>query len=108
CITGFKTDGHKYALNAVKSGASVIFCEKEIEGIDENVTVIKFENTRKALAHIAAEFYGRPSERMNVVGVTGTNGKTTTTFLIKSVLDKIGHKTGIIGTIENRIGDEVI
>lgn len=108
CITGFKTDGHKYALNAVKSGASVIFCEKEIEGIDENVTVIKFENTRKALAHIAAEFYGRPSERMNVVGVTGTNGKTTTTFLIKSVLDKIGHKTGIIGTIENRIGDEII
>lgn len=108
CITGFKTDGHKYALNAVKDGASVIFCERDIEGIDNDVTVIKFENTRKALAHIAAEFYGRPSERMNVIGVTGTNGKTTTTFLIKSVLDKIGHKTGIIGTIENRIGDKVI
>ena len=108
CITGFKTDGHKYALNAIKDGASVIFCERDIEGIDNDVTVIKFENTRKALAHIAAEFYGRPSERMNVIGVTGTNGKTTTTFLIKSVLDKIGHKTGIIGTIENRIGDKVI
>ena len=108
CITGFKTDGHKYALNAVKDGASVIFCERDIEGIEDDVTVIKFENTRKALAHIAAEFYGRPSEKMNVIGVTGTNGKTTTTFLIKSVLDKIGHKTGIIGTIENRIGDKVI
>ncbi len=108
CITGFKTDGHKYALNAIKDGASVIFCERDIEGIDNDVTVIKFENTRKALAHIAAEFYGRPSGRMNVIGVTGTNGKTTTTFLIKSVLDKIGHKTGIIGTIENRIGDKVI
>ncbi len=108
CITGFKTDGHKYALNAIKDGASVIFCERDIEGIDNDITVIKFENTRKALAHIAAEFYERPSERMNVIGVTGTNGKTTTTFLIKSVLDKIGHKTGIIGTIENRIGDKVI
>ena len=108
CVTGFKTDGHNYVESAIKSGATVIFCERELENIDESVTVIQFENTRKALAHISAEYYGRPSERMNVIGVTGTNGKTTTTFLVKSVLDKIGHKTGIIGTIENRIGDRII
>lgn len=108
CVTGFKTDGHNYVESAIKSGATVIFCERELENIDESVTVIQFENTRKALAHISAEYYGRPSERMNVIGVTGTNGKTTTTFLVKSILDKIGHKTGIIGTIENRIGDRII
>ena len=108
CVTGFKTDGHNYVESAIKSGATVIFCERELENIDESATVIQFENTRKALAHISAEYYGRPSERMNVIGVTGTNGKTTTTFLVKSVLDKIGHKTGIIGTIENRIGDRII
>ena len=109
CIKGFNTDGHKYALSSIKSGASIIICENNIKEIsNENITIIKVNNTRKALAYISSRYYNNPSEKMNIIGVTGTNGKTTTTFLIKSVLDKIEHKTGIIGTIENRIGDKVI
>ena len=66
------------------------------------------ENNRIALALLSDHFYGHPSAEMNVIGVTGTNGKTSTTYLMKSILDRIGKKVGIIGTIENRIGDEVL
>lgn len=108
CITGFKTDGHIYADKAVENGAEAIVCEHDIKNIPNNVTIIKVENSREALASIAVNFYDNPAEKLNVIGVTGTNGKTTTTYLIKSILDKVNHKVGIIGTIENRIGDEVI
>jgi len=108
CITGFKTDGHLYIEKAVESGATALLCEKEVVGVPEHITVICVENTRQALAQLADHYYDHPSEKMNVIGVTGTNGKTTTTYLMKSILDKIGHKVGIVGTIENRIGDKVI
>ena len=104
CITGFKTDGHNYAKSAVEKGATAIICEKEIQDIPSDITIIKTENTRKALAIISDNYYNHPSQNMNIIGVTGTNGKTTTTFLIKSILDLINHKVGVIGTIENRIG----
>lgn len=107
CITGFQTDGHNYVKNAVESGAVAILCEKQIQ-TQQNITVIQTKNTREALALLSANFYGHPSQKMNVIGVTGTNGKTTTTYLIKSVLDRMGHKVGIVGTIENRIGDKVL
>ncbi len=108
CITGFQTDGHEYAQKAVECGAVAILCEKHLKDIPKNITVIVANNTRKALATISANFYHHPSEEMNVIGVTGTNGKTTTTYLIKSILDGIGHKVGVIGTIENRIGEKIL
>lgn len=109
CITGLKTDGHKYVKSAVEKGASVIVAEHMAEGMEaDGLTVVLCENTRKALALISAEFYGRPSEKMNVIGVTGTNGKTTTTYLIKTILDRLGCKTGVVGTIGNMIGDRTL
>lgn len=107
CITGFQTDGHKYVQNAIQSGAIAILCEKEIE-IDKSITVIKTENTRKALALLSINYFENPCKDMNMIGVTGTNGKTTTTYLIQSILNRINHKVGVIGTIENRIGDVVL
>ncbi len=109
CVSGFQTDGHKYAKSAVEKGASVIVAEHMAEGMDKDgLTVIITENTRKALALISAAYYDYPSEKMNVIGVTGTNGKTTTTYLIKTILDRLGYKTGVVGTIGNMIGDKKI
>ncbi len=106
CITGFQTDGHNYAQKAIEAGAVAILCEKEIDS--KEVTVIQTKNTRQALALLSVNYYQNPCQSMNLIGVTGTNGKTTTTYLIKSVLDRIGHKVGVIGTIENRIGDKIL
>lgn len=108
CITGFKTDGHKYAKQAIEKGASALLCEHQIEDIPDSIPVVQTKNARKALAEISANYFNFPSTKMNVIGVTGTNGKTSTTYLLKSILDEIGHKVGVIGTIENRIGDKVI
>ncbi|MBQ2679849.1 MAG: UDP-N-acetylmuramoyl-L-alanyl-D-glutamate--2,6-diaminopimelate ligase [Firmicutes bacterium] len=107
CITGFKTDGHKYVNDAIGRGANVIIAERPID-VPENITLIISENNRRNLAIIANNFYNDPSSRINLIGVTGTNGKTTTTFLVKAMLERKGRKTGLIGTIENRIGDEII
>ncbi|MCD8035858.1 MAG: UDP-N-acetylmuramoyl-L-alanyl-D-glutamate--2,6-diaminopimelate ligase [Clostridiales bacterium] len=109
CVSGFQTDGHKYAKSAVEKGTSVIVAEHMADGMDKDgITVIITENTRKALALISAAYYDYPSEKMNVIGVTGTNGKTTTTYLIKTILDRLGYKTGVVGTIGNMIGDKKI
>ncbi|MDD3393877.1 MAG: UDP-N-acetylmuramoyl-L-alanyl-D-glutamate--2,6-diaminopimelate ligase [Anaerotignum sp.] len=108
CITGFQTDGHRFAAMAAKQGAAALICEHLPEGIEEDVTVIQVENCRSALALMAVHYYEEPSKKMHVIGVTGTNGKTTTTYLMKSILDHIGKKVGIVGTIENRIGDRVL
>lgn len=107
CITGFKTDGHKYAPDAVDKGASAIIVEKDID-LPEGVTVIRVKDTRKALALMSAAYFGYPSRKLRLIGVTGTNGKTTSTYLIKSILDRAGYKTGLIGTISNIIGKKVI
>ncbi len=107
CITGFKTDGHNFIDSAAEKGSVAFSVEKDVE-LKEGYTYVKVKNNREALAHMAANYYGKPSEKVNLVGVTGTNGKTSTTYIIKSVLDRIGHKVGIVGTIENRIGDKVI
>lgn len=108
CITGFQTDGHTYALKAIQNGALALVCEKELPELSNDITIIRVENTRKVLAFLSANYYNNPSENINVIGVTGTNGKTTTTYFIRSILEKAGHKTGIIGTIENKIGEKVL
>lgn len=107
CISGAVSDGHAFAASAVQNGARVIVTEKELT-ITGDVTVIKVENSRYALALISAAFFDYPAEKLKVIGITGTKGKTTTTYMIKSILESAGHKVGLIGTIEIIIGDKVI
>ncbi len=106
CITGFKTDGHTFVNDALERGAVAVIAEKKIE--DTAATTVIVKNTRLALAYAAAEFYGHPYRKFRLIGVTGTNGKTTTTYLVKSVLESCGQKVGLIGTNQNMIGDAVI
>lgn len=103
-VTGFQTDGHKYAKNAVENGAVCVVCEHEIEGV--NVPCIIVENSRSALAEMSCNFYGNPTKKLNLIGVTGTNGKTTVTYLVKTILEANGEKVGLMGTNKNMIGDK--
>lgn len=105
-IEGFETDGHDYISQAVSKGAAAVVCQHKP---DQSVPYVLVEDSRKALASMAAVYFGNPSERMKIIGVTGTNGKTTSTILLKQVLEKCkGAKVGLIGTNENMIGDLVI
>ncbi len=110
CIVGFETDGHKYIDSALKSGASVILVQEgaDIPKIPQDITVLCAKDTRKTLALISSAFYDHPEKKLKVIGVTGTNGKTTVTTLIKSVLEFEGKKCGLIGTNANMIGEEII
>ncbi|MCL2562728.1 MAG: UDP-N-acetylmuramoyl-L-alanyl-D-glutamate--2,6-diaminopimelate ligase [Oscillospiraceae bacterium] len=105
-IEGLETDGHKYIAVAVERGAVAVVCQR-IPDID--VPYVLVEDSRTALALMSAEYFGRPAEEMKLLGVTGTNGKTTTTLLLKSVLEQcLGAKVGLIGTNENMIGSEIV
>ena len=106
CIKGFAVDGHKYAKAAIEKGATAIVCEDFIECDNSEVAIIKVKDTRKALAIIGSNFYDNPSKKMKIIGVTGTNGKTTTTFMLKNILEEAGKKVGLVGTIANYIGEE--
>ncbi|NRT33964.1 UDP-N-acetylmuramoyl-L-alanyl-D-glutamate--2,6-diaminopimelate ligase [Clostridium beijerinckii] len=108
CIKGYATDGHKYIEKAIENGAKVIVIQDDIEIKDENIAIIKCNDTRKALALMGANYYDNPSSKMKIIGVTGTNGKTTTAFMIKHILEESNKKVGLIGTIANFIGDEKI
>ncbi|MFI3174984.1 MAG: UDP-N-acetylmuramoyl-L-alanyl-D-glutamate--2,6-diaminopimelate ligase [Bacillota bacterium] len=109
CITGFASDGHAFAEKAVDQGATVLVCEHALDfAVPESVTVLQVENSRKALAELSASFENHPSEQLQVVGITGTNGKTTVTYLVQSIFRELGKDIGLVGTIENRIGDEVL
>lgn len=107
-IEGFKTDGHQYIEAAIENGAKTIVVQKDINYKIENVTFIKVENTRKTMAVIATNMFYNPSKDLNLVGVTGTNGKTSTVYLLGQILEMYQKKIGIIGTIENRIGDMIL
>ena len=107
CISGAVSDGHKYIPDVVEKGAAAVVVEREVS-VPEHVTVIRVEDTRYALALMSAAYFGYPAEKLKVIGITGTKGKTTTTYMIKSILDSVGHKVGLIGTIEAIIGDERI
>ncbi|GAA0075919.1 UDP-N-acetylmuramoyl-L-alanyl-D-glutamate--2,6-diaminopimelate ligase [Clostridium sp. CTA-5] len=108
CVKGFATDGHKYVQNALENGAKAIIIQDDIEVSDKNIVVIKVDDSRKALAIMAGNYYDNPSKKMKMIGITGTNGKTTTAFMIKSILEANGKKVGLIGTIANYIGKERI
>lgn len=106
CMVGAVVDGHNFIPQAVEKGAKAIVVEKEVENIPNDVAVIKVESSRKALALMSAAFFGEPAKELITVGLTGTKGKTTTTYMIKSVLESAGFKTGLIGTTGVLIGDE--
>lgn len=112
-IKGFDTDGHKYVADAIKNGAVAVLVDESmvkevVSQIPENVTLITAPNSRIATAICACNYYDNPSRKLQLIGVTGTKGKTTTTFMIKSILEKQGMKTGLIGTIATYIGDKKI
>ena len=119
CIEGAKFDGHSCALQAIKEGAAAIVVEKDIDDImrlndsridlsECDTAIIRTKSTRAAMAYMACAYYNYPSRSLTTIGITGTKGKTTTTYLIKSILEKAGRKVGLIGTIETIIGDEHI
>ncbi len=107
CIAGAVFDGHAYAGEVAGKGARVLIVEKPVE-VPEEVTVIQVKDTRYAMAFISAAYFGYPAEKLKVIGVTGTKGKTTTTYLVKSILENAGYKVGLVGTIEVIIGQEHI
>lgn len=104
-VPGFKTDGHAFVADAVRRGASAVVVEQPVDAPPQ-VAVLQVGSARKALASLAARLYRWPSRKLRVIGVTGTNGKTTTTHLIRSILMQQGHTVGLIGTVHNFIGQE--
>lgn len=104
CVSGLKQDGHDYAQQAVERGAVALLVERKV-GVTPGIAVVQVPDSRLAMPAAAANFYAKPSTYLKLVGVTGTNGKTTTTHLIKAILEEAGHKTGLMGTLYARIGD---
>lgn len=107
CIRGAVVDGHTFASSVAEKGAAVLVVEEPVD-VPSDVTVLQVENTRYAMALISCAYFGHPAEKLRTIGITGTKGKTTTTYMVKSILENAGHKVGLIGTIETIIGDEHI
>ncbi len=105
-LRGEKADGHQFIGQAIDKGASVIVAEREQK--DPRVTCLLVENTRTALADFSATFYGHPARKLKLAAVTGTNGKTTTTFLIKHICENAGLRCGLIGTVRYEIGERIL
>ena len=107
CISGAVMDGHKFITDVANQGVTAVIVEKEVTA-PKSVTVIRVANTRSALACMSAAYFGHPADELKTIGITGTKGKTTTTYMVRSILEKSGFKTGLIGTIETIIGKKVI
>ena len=107
CISGTVRDAHDFIPQVVENGATAIIVEKDVTPID-GVTYIRVENSRLALACMSAAYFGYPSEKLKTIGITGTKGKTTTTYMVKSILESAGIRTGLIGTIESIVGERRI
>lgn len=108
CVRNKNVDRHDYAAVAVKRGAAALIIEHSIEEIPEAVTIIKVPDSKLAMAKIASLYYGEPSKNFNLIGVTGTNGKTSVTYFASKILESAGRLTGIIGTIENTVGGKLL
>lgn len=106
CIEGVKTDGHLFADKAVKSGAVALVISKDVD-VSGDVTVIKVADTRIAMAQISSNFYGNPTSNINMIGITGTNGKSTSAFMLREILKGFGKITGLMGTIYNIYDNEI-
>ena len=107
CISGTVRDAHDFIPQVVENGATAIIVKKDVTPID-GVTYIRVENSRLALACMSAAYFGYPSEKLKTIGITGTKGKTTTTYMVKSILESAGIRTGLIGTIESIVGERRI
>ena len=111
-IKGFSVDGHQFVKDAIANGAVAVMIEERCDfkalEIPDNITIVMAKNTREGLAIVSSNFYDNPSEKFKLIGITGTKGKTTTTFMIKEILQKAGKKVGLIGTIATYIGDKKI
>lgn len=107
-VKGVVTDGHAFIANAVDKGASVVVCEIFPEQLKENITYIKVKNSAKTLGQLASNFYGNPSENLQLIGITGTNGKTSVATLLYGIFNELGLRSALISTVEYRIGDEII
>ena len=111
-IKGYEADGHKYIKDAVENGAKIVVIQEgeslKRTDIKEDTTIISAPNTRVALAKMSCNFYNNPSSKFNLIGITGTKGKTTTSFMVKKILEQQGQKVGLIGTVANYIGDKCL
>lgn len=107
CIRGAVVDGHKFIPDVTAKGAKVLVVEEEVSA-PSDVTVIQVTDTRYDMAFISAAWFGHPAEKLKTIGITGTKGKTTTTYMVKSILENAGYKVGLIGTIEAIIGNKII
>ena len=105
CLRGLTVDGHTFINSAAEAGATAVLVEDVCDNYPAHLTVIRVSNTRRAMAYIAANFYDNPAKKLRLIGVTGTNGKTTTTYFIEEILRKLGRKTGLIGTVGARVGE---
>lgn len=107
CISGAVRDGHEFAGEVCQKGAAVLVVEHPVE-VPKEVTVVKVADTRVALAYMAAAYYGHPARQLKTIGITGTKGKTTASYMVKAILENAGYQTGLVGTIETIIGKEHI
>ncbi|KOR89816.1 UDP-N-acetylmuramoyl-L-alanyl-D-glutamate--2,6-diaminopimelate ligase [Paenibacillus solani] len=107
CLPGFRVDGHDYARNAIQNGAVAIVAERELPLLPGSITLIVVPDTRRILPILANVFYDNPTQRLKLIGITGTNGKTTTTHMIEKILNDAHRKTGIIGTLYMKMGEHV-
>jgi UDP-N-acetylmuramoyl-L-alanyl-D-glutamate--2,6-diaminopimelate ligase len=107
-VRGTHADGHKFIGPVIEKGARLIICETIPEEINQTVTYVQVKNTAVALGQIASNFFGRPSNMLKVIGVTGTNGKTSTVTLLYRLFRALGYKAGMLSTVENQINGEVI
>ena len=106
CIKGFTFDGHNFIDEAINKGAVALVVEKEIP-LRPGITIIRVDDSRKALAILANQFYGFPSRKLKLIGVTGTNGKTTITYMLRAIFQEEGYRTGLLSTAQNIIGDNI-
>ncbi len=107
-IRGTQADGHRFIDKAIESGANTIVCEALPSHFETTVTYLKVPDSAEALGLLSANFYGHPSGKMKLVGITGTNGKTTTASLLYELFTELGYKTGLLSTVENRIGKQIM
>ena len=107
-VKGTQTDGHAYIDKAVEKGASVIVCETYPDNLDSDITYVKVNDTEEVVGKLATAFYGHPTSKLKLIGVTGTNGKTTIATLLYNMFRLFGYKVGLISTVCNYIDDEAI
>ncbi|AZB24042.1 UDP-N-acetylmuramoyl-L-alanyl-D-glutamate--2,6-diaminopimelate ligase [Chryseobacterium bernardetii] len=107
-MRGTVADGHSFIVSSIEKGATTVVCEEFPETLAENVTYIKVKDSAKALGHLASNFYGNPSQKIKLIGVTGTNGKTSVSTLLFDVFKNLGYDSALLSTVEIRIGEEII